>query len=210
MCSKSDITTNKSDIHTVFVLALIEFTQGGAFFMYKEKLLILLEGALMAAIATVLSAVVTTVEWFDISLGIIPIVIFSIRRGLKAGLLSGLLWGLLPILIGRASILTVTQGILEYPVADMVVGLAGFISNQIKQALITIMWLVLFCRILLAVFISVFAKSICHFIAGIIFWGSYAEKGISPVLSSLFVNGGSYVFNLGLAGIAVVALERKA
>ena len=61
--------------------------------MYKEKLLILLEGALMAAIATVLSAVVPTVEWFDISLGIIPIVIFSIRRGLKAGLLSGLLWG---------------------------------------------------------------------------------------------------------------------
>ena len=54
--------------------------------MYKEKLLILLEGALMAAIATVLSAVVPTVEWFDISLGIIPIVIFSIRRGLKAGL----------------------------------------------------------------------------------------------------------------------------
>ena len=29
--------------------------------MYKENLLILLEGALMAAIATVLSAVVTTV-----------------------------------------------------------------------------------------------------------------------------------------------------
>ena len=100
--------------------------------MYKEKLLILLEGALMAAIATVLSAVVPTVEWFDISLGIIPIVIFSIRRGLKAGLLSGLLWGLLPILIGRASILTVTQGILEYPVANMVVGLAGIYSNQIK------------------------------------------------------------------------------
>ena len=99
--------------------------------MYKEKLLILLEGALMAAIATVLSAVVPTVEWFDISLGIIPIVIFSIRRGLKAGLLSGLLWGLLPILIGRASILTVTQGILEYPVANMVVGLAGIYSNQI-------------------------------------------------------------------------------
>ena len=46
--------------------------------MYKEKLLILLEGALMAAIATVLSAVVPTVEWFDISLGIIPIVIFLV------------------------------------------------------------------------------------------------------------------------------------
>ena len=164
--------------------------------MYKEKLLILLEGALMAAIATVLSAVVPTVEWFDISLGIIPIVIFSIRRGLKAGLLSGLLWGLLPILIGRASILTVTQGILE--------------SNQIKQALSNNNWHVVFSRSLLAVFIAVFAKYFCHFVAGIIFWGSYAPKGMSPVLYSLFVNGGSFLFNLVLAGIVVVALERKA
>ena len=178
--------------------------------MYKEKLLILLEGALMAAIATVLSAVVPTVEWFDISLGIIPIVIFSIRRGLKAGLLSGLLWGLLPILIARASILTVTQGILEYPVANMVVGLAGIYSNQIKQALSNNNWHVIFSRSLLAVFIAVFAKYFCHFIAGIIFWGSYAPKGMSPVLYSLFVNGGSFLFNLVLAGIVVVALEKKA
>ena len=37
MCSKSDITTNKSDIHTVFVLALIEFTQGGAFLCTKKN-----------------------------------------------------------------------------------------------------------------------------------------------------------------------------
>ena len=36
-CSKSDITTNKSDIHTVFVLALIEFTQGGAFLCTKKN-----------------------------------------------------------------------------------------------------------------------------------------------------------------------------
>src|SRR5699024_10661847 len=62
----------------------------------------------------------------------------------------------------------------------------------------------------LAVFISVFAKYFCHFIAGIIFWGSYAPKGMSPVLYSLFVDGGSFLFNLVLAGIVVVALERKA
>ena len=37
MCSESDITTNKSDIHTVFVLALIEFTQGGAFLCTKKN-----------------------------------------------------------------------------------------------------------------------------------------------------------------------------
>lgn len=175
----------------------------------NKRLKVMLEAALMAALATILSVVVPSIASFDIALGIIPIVIYSLRRGLKAGVLAGFLWGLLPILLGKASVLTLWQGLLEYPIANMVVGLAGLYANKIKLALLNkqqkTAWLYLF----LAILISVTAKYLIHFYAGIVYWGKYTQWGLGPILYSLVINGGSLVINLVLTSIVSFAIVSR-
>ncbi|KRN88968.1 hypothetical protein IV53_GL000939 [Ligilactobacillus ceti DSM 22408] len=163
----------------------------------------------MAAIAAILSAVVPSVEWFDISLGIIPIVIYSLRRGLKAGLFAGLLWGIIPILMGRAYILTLFQGFLEYPLANMVTGLAGVMAVKCKMAIDSGKTGSIFLTVMGAVFIGTFAKYLVHFYAGVVFWGSYAQWGLGPILYSLVVNGGSFVVNFIISTIIIFAIAKK-
>jgi thiamine transporter len=48
-------------------------------------------------------------------------------------------------------------------------------------------------------------KYFCHFVAGVIYWGSYAPKGQSPVLYSLIINGGSAVASIVFA-VAVLSV----
>jgi thiamine transporter len=49
-----------------------------------------------------------------------------------------------------------------------------------------------------------------HFIAGVIFWGSYAPKGMSPYWYSFVLNGTSALANAILLSIILVVLVKKA
>lgn len=172
---------------------------------------ILVEGAVCSAIAVLLSAIIPTVEWIDLSLGIIPIIIFSLRRGLKAGLISGFIWGLLMMVLGRASILNIWQGILEYPLANMVVGLAGIFHQPLVEQVEqedsrSRKTKLLLCS---AIGLGVGLKYFLHFIAGVIFWGSYVQWGLTPVWYSLVVNGGSFLLNYVIVFLIVSILIVK-
>ena len=170
----------------------------------QKRLNVMLEAALIAALATVLSIIVPSVASFDISLGIIPLIIYSLRRGLKAGLLAGFLWGVLPILLGKASVLTIWQSLVEYPIANLVVGLSGIYADKIKTALKNkkkFSWYLFW-----AVFVSTSAKYLLHFYAGFIYWGKYAQWGLGPFMYSLVINGGSLIINLIIAWVVVSAI----
>lgn len=157
--------------------------------MKNRSLIALIEGTILAALAIVLSFVPTKVGTFSISLGMIPVTLYAIRRGPVKGMFAGLLWGVLHILVGRVEFLTFWQGIIEYFFAYTFVGLAGFLSPAITKSIHkgygkrTNMWIVL------AVLLGTVGRYIWHYIAGVIFWGQYAPEGMSPELYSLSVNG---------------------
>ncbi|WP_436667810.1 energy-coupled thiamine transporter ThiT [Latilactobacillus sakei] len=174
--------------------------------MQHQRLLIQIEGAIIAAFAMALEYIPHTVgpSAIEVSFGIIPIIIYSLRRGAAAGMVSGLIWGLLDLVLrglGNGSVLNVWQGLLEFTIAFMVVGLAGVLQKPVQASIqqntkvktITLLWS--------AAFIGTFAKYFCHFLAGAIYWGSYAPKGMNAWLYSLTVNGGSFVAGFILNGI---------
>ena len=57
--------------------------------------------------------------------------------------------------------------------------------------------------------LGVGVKYFLHFIAGIIFWGSYVQWGLTPVWYSLVVNGGSFLLNYVIVFLLVDILVVK-
>ncbi len=88
--------------------------------MGNISLRVWIEGTIVAALAIVLSMIPSNIgTGFTISLGMIPLVLYSLRRGTVAGLAAGFLWGILHYLTGNVAILSLIQGFIEYFIAFM-------------------------------------------------------------------------------------------
>ena len=108
----------------------------------------------------------------SISLGsMIPIIIISFVYGPSIGLFTGFLFGLFKLVLDPY-ILNPIQVLFDYPLPFMAVGVAGFFKNKYLGASI-----------------GMLLRFISHFISGVVFFGSYAPEGISPIIYSLSVNG---------------------
>lgn len=167
--------------------------------MSRVKLQVLLEGAIVAALCMVLSLVPTNIgSSFTISLGMIPMIIYCLRRGVKAGLFSGLLWGLLHFLTGNVVFLSVVQVLIEYLLAFTFAGFAGLFSSRLQGAVKRKQSKSIIGFVILATVVGGVARFFWHFIAGVVFWGEYALWGMNPWQFSFIMNGGS-----GLATIVV-------
>lgn len=178
--------------------------------MQNHRLLVLVEGAIIVAFAEALNYIPHTVgvSAIELQFGLIPLGVYALRRGFGAGLAAGLVWGLIDMFlrgIPGGSVLNALQGILEYPIAFTLVGLAGLCSTSFQRAQrdgkSARAYLLMFVGI---VFAGV-GKYFCHFVAGVIYWGSYAPKGQSPVLYSLIINGGSALASIVFA-VAVLSV----
>ena len=107
-----------------------------------------------------------------ISLGsMIPIMIISFVYGPSVGLFTGFLFGVFKLILDPY-ILNPIQVLFDYPLPFMAVGVAGFFKNKYLGASIGMM-----------------LRFIFHFISGVVFFGSYAPEGMSPIVYSLTVNG---------------------
>lgn len=176
--------------------------------MMSSKSRVWLEGAIAAAFAMALSFVPLKFgPGFSISIGMIPVIVYSFRRGTKAGLYSGLIWGLLHFLLGKAYILTVSQALIEYLLAYTFVGFTGLYAAKVQQGIKAKDKKVSY-YLLIGTIVGTLARYICHFLAGVIFWGKYALWGLSPVTYSLVINGTSAVMT-GIATYIVVLLLFK-
>ncbi|MBF0787633.1 MULTISPECIES: energy-coupled thiamine transporter ThiT [unclassified Streptococcus] len=147
------------------------------------------EVALFAALAMTLSLIPDFMGWFNPSFGAIPLVLISLRRGTKYGLLAGLIWGLLHFVLFKVYYLSVVQVFLEYILAFMAMGLAGCLAPQFQKALKTKEQGQALGYAFLAAIFAVFVRYLIHYIAGVIFWSSYAPKGMSAYWYSFIVNG---------------------
>lgn len=174
----------------------------------RNDLRILVEGAIFAGLAMALEYVPHDlgVSSVQLSYGLIPLSVYSLRRGPVPGMLAGLVWGLLDMwLRGSGSLLNPVQIILEYPVAFGVVGLIGITAPYVQQHLRAGNIKRAVAGVVGGFIIGDFLKYLCHYFAGVFFWGSYAPKGQSAWLYSLIINGGSFIANL-IMGVIVFAL----
>ncbi|KRK73233.1 proton-coupled thiamine transporter [Lacticaseibacillus nasuensis JCM 17158] len=165
--------------------------------------------AIIAAFAMALEYLPHSINAIQVNYGLIPVTVLALRRGTKPALAAGLVWGLLDLLLRGLSdggVLNVVQGILEYPIAFTVVGFAGLVAPAFQSALhaghknraVALAWA--------SVLIGTFIKYFCHFLAGWVYWGSYAPKGQAAWLYSLISNGSSAVGSSILAIVVVSAL----
>lgn len=178
--------------------------------MQNKKLLIYLEGTLFAAMAMVLSFIPTGIgSSFSVSLGMIPLVFYSIRRGFLPGVFAGFLWGILHFVTGSVYMLNVYQVVIEYTITYASIGFAGLYSAKINQTIKandskkTIFYL------FLATMIGTLARYFWHFIAGWIFWGSYALWGMNAMVFSLVMNGLSFFATALVAAVVLILLFKN-
>ncbi len=159
-------------------------------YMEKFNIRALAEAALMIALATILSLIVVFKAPYGGSVtlaSMVPIVLVSYRNGTKIGLLAALGYSLLQMSIGfyPPPVQTMTNFVLviflDYILAFGALGLAGFFarffSNDKKTGIVFSCLIVMFIRFM------------CHFISGIIIWGTYAPEGQPVYLYSLLYNG---------------------
>lgn len=158
--------------------------------MERTKLLFLLEIAIFSAIGLILDKFSFSIwpQGGSISFAMVPIILMAFRWGLKGGLLTGLLVGILQIILGGAYILTPVQGALDYPIAFTVVGLAGLLAGPIQRALSDGLMKKAVVLITLGTFIGVLLRFVCHFLAGVIFFGS-GDPSVPAWIFSLTYNG---------------------
>lgn len=108
----------------------------------------------------------------SISLGsMIPILLISLVYGPSIGLFTGFLFGVFKLILDPY-ILNPIQVLFDYPLPFMLVGVAGFFNNKHLGATV-----------------GMILRFLSHFISGVVFFGSYAPEGMSPILYSLSVNG---------------------
>lgn len=174
--------------------------------MKNMKLVVMIEVAIMAAIALILD-LLPSIPIFNtsISFAMVPIFIVAFRWGFKASASAGFLWGLLQIVFDLQA-LTFWQVILEYLVAFACIGFAGLFASSIQNALKTEQKGLATGLIILAVVVGGFTRYIWHFIAGVTVWAKFAPEGMSPFINSLIVNGGSYLGATILCSIILVLL----
>lgn len=173
--------------------------------MRSERLNIMLEIALFATISLILDLFIPALGPFKFDFKMVPVIVLALRRGVVPGILGGFLWGLLQFLVGDATILTITQFLLEYFVAFSMIGLAGVVSNPLKdtirkepKAYGKQLFLVGS-----GVIIGSAARYVIHFIAGFVFWGIYAPEGQGAVLYSFIVNGIGFLTEAGTSLVVV-------
>jgi len=175
--------------------------------MQKGKLVIMIEVAIMAAVALIFD-LLPSIPVFNtsISFAMVPIFILAFRWGVKASAIAGFLWGVLQIAVGDLQALTFWQVILEYLFAFACIATAGLFAPGIRHALKNKKMGLAVVLIVLATFVGGFTRYIWHFIAGVTIWASYAPKGMSPFINSLIVNGGSYLGATILCSIILAIL----
>ena len=154
------------------------------------------------AIAVALAAALGLVKLFvmpqggSVSLEMLPILFIAVRRGLVPGITVGVVYGFVQLLLPGAFLVQPVQVLLDYPLAFGALGLAALVPvpaspvrlawREIRPAPARVLpFLALLSG---AVVLGVGARFVCHFLSGIIFFGSYAPAGQAVWIYSLTYN----------------------
>jgi thiamine transporter len=122
----------------------------------------------------------------------VPIVWFSLRRGLRWGVEAGIIYGLVHMVIS-GDIYYPTQIILDYPLAFGALGLAGAFRN----------------RPVIGVSVGILGRFACHFVSGVVFFGQYAWAGWNVYAYSAAYNATYLVPEFIISGAVIFLLLKR-
>ncbi len=139
------------------------------------------------ALAVAMSIILSFIVLFRLPFGgsvnlvaMLPIILISLIYGPIIGIFTGFVYSVLNFVIGPAYILHPIQVLFDYTLPFMAIGLSGLFKNN-KYLSIGIGFLGMF---------------VFNYIAGVIFWGSYAaDYNMVPMLYSLVYNGSYNLLN---------------
>ena len=175
----------------------------------KNKTKILVECALMIALATVLSKIEIPL-WMQggsiTAASMVPIIMVSFRHGTKWGVFTAFTYSIIQMALGFSNVLYCktlgTQFLciaLDYVVAFTGLGLAYFIGSKIKKQTLSIS---------VGVVSVCFIRFLCSFTSGVVLWSEYATEGMAPWVYSLTYNAG-YMIPEAIISVAVAVLLKQ-
>ena len=163
----------------------------------NTKIVKLTECAMLLALSIILSFV--TVYHMPMGGGItllsmLPVMLVSIKYGVKTGLSVSLAFSLFQllqgILSGNVFVYCTTAStqiicaLFDYIVPFTVLGLAGILVNIGKKTGSVNTYII---KAVSGIAVMVFIRFVCHYITGVVIWGQWAEN-MSPYLYSLIYN----------------------
>ncbi len=171
---------------------------------------IMVEGAMLIALATVLSYIkIASMPYGgSITLEMVPIVLMAYRNGGKWGCLTGFVHGLLQMIVGFSNVLycnTLLAQIgcifLDYLLAFTCLGLAPVIAKLAGKHY--------YAGIILGSAGAGLLRFVCSFLSGWLLWSSYAPEGMNVVYYS-FIYNGLYMLPDTIIVVLVMLLLAKA
>jgi thiamine transporter len=123
--------------------------------------------------------------------GLVPLIWFALRRGVKYGVFAGFVYGLIHAILPGSYIIHPIQGLLDYPLAFAALGLAGAVKKIPPVGIAA----------------GIVGRFLCSFAAGIIFFTSFSIDGIT---ASAVYNGTYLIPEFAITAIVIyILLKRK-
>ena len=175
----------------------------------------LCECAIMIALAFALSRA----KLFEMPMGgsvtvasMLPIMLVSIKFGMKTGIATSFLYSLTQLLQALASAnvfpycetpATLILCILfDYVVPFTLLGLAGiFLKFKLSEKSEI--------NVYYGISLVVALRFLCHFVTGVAIWGQWAPEGMGKYLYSLLYNGGFLSLDFAICIICAILMFRK-
>ena len=177
--------------------------------MKKNKnLVILLEGAIMLALATILSEIKLFDAPFGGSItmvGTLPIALMAYRRGVKAGLSTAFVFSLVQLLMGLKNLSYAASAwaviaiiVFDYIIPFTVLGVVGFFKSEnptrTKSAL----------KFSLGLIIAFAARFLCHLCSGAVVWyeltKSWSAEDPTNIVFKFSAWTYSFIYNIAYMG----------
>jgi thiamine transporter len=164
----------------------------------KSETKILAEGTILVALSVILKDVLPPIYHLPqggsvSAAGMVPLLWFSLRRGLRSGLEASTVYGLVHMALPGSYIVDPVQALLDYPIAFAALGLAGMFRKYP----------------LLGVGVGIFGRFLAHFASGVWFFSAYAPAGTHPMIYSAIYNGGYLIIELVISVIIISLLIKR-
>jgi thiamine transporter len=124
--------------------------------------------------------------------GMVPLLWFSLRRGLRSGLEAGAIYGLVNMALG-GYVVDPVQALLDYPIAFAALGLASIFKKYPP----------------LGVALGIFGRFLAHFTSGVWFFWQYAPEGMNPMVYSAIYNGSYLLVELVISAIIMYIIVKR-
>ncbi len=159
--------------------------------MAQERTRLVVEIALTLALSAVLNmlALWKMPQGGTVSLGMLPIFVLALRRGLLPGLVAGALYGPIDMFfIDPFPPVHWIQPLLDYPIAYLLVGLAGVAAPTLARVTDKGSRKLAVLAIASGILLGAVGRYVAHLISGVVFFSEYAPPGQPVWLYSALYN----------------------